>query len=284
MSQQSLVSGTRAIITGASSGIGKALAADLAKKFQARLVLNARNKETLRQTAQTVQSLGGQCEIVVGDVSSKDIATKLAARCIEKFGGIDLLVNNAGLSKGGPVMNLTPEDWEFVFGVNFFGALYTSYAVLPHMLAAGKGKIVNVASVAGKVALPGTVCYAASKFAMVAMSKGMAAEFVSKDIDVITVCPGWVRTEFFDNNNMLKSANPTKISQQKNLRGWIMRNLLSISSEQAASAIINACQQGGPQEIVLTIPGVILERFAALAPRLAFSLISHIDPRRGTVD
>jgi short-subunit dehydrogenase len=277
---QKLSNGTRAIITGASSGIGKILALDLAQKFQARLVLNARNEEALARTAQAVKSAGGQCEVIAGDVSSKGVANKLSAHCIEKFGGIDLLVNNAGLAKPGPMMALTPEDWEFVFGVNFFGALYASYAVLPHMLTAGQGKIVNIASVAGKVALPGNVCYAATKFAMVGMSKGMAAEFVSKNVDVITICPGLVRTEFFDNNNMVKSSNPTAVSQEHNFRGWLMKNILSISAEQASAAVIDACQRGGPQEIVLTIPGVIIDRLTAFAPALAFKLVSRVNPRR----
>lgn len=279
-----LQSGTRAIITGAGSGIGKALALELAQEFQARLILNARHEEPLNQTAALVQRAGGQSEIVVGDVSVKDTANKLAARCVEKFGGIDLLVNNAGLAKPGPVMSLTPEDWEFVFGVNFFGAMYAAYAVLPHMLAAEKGKILNVASVAGKVALPGNVCYAASKFAMVGMSRGLAAEFASKNIDVIAVCPGLVRTEFFENNNLTKSSNPTVVSQQRNFRGWLMKNVLSIDPEQVSTAAINACQRGGSQEIILTIPGVILERLTALTPSLALKLVSRIDPRRRAGD
>ncbi len=275
-----LSSGSRVIITGASSGIGRALAIKLAKDYSAKLVLNARNEKLLSETAKLVQQAGGQAQVIAGDISNKETASKLAVSCIEKFGGIDLLVNNAGLTKPGTVTALTLEDWEFVFSINFFGSLYAIYAVLPHMLQAGRGKIVNVASVAGKIALPGSVCYASTKFALTGLSEGMAAELASKNIDVITVCPGLVRTEFFDNNNMIKRTNPTIIAQQNNFSGWLMRNLISISSEQAADSIIKACKAGGSQEMVLTIPGIILDRLSGFAPRLAFALAARVNPQR----
>jgi short-subunit dehydrogenase len=265
-----------AIITGASTGIGRALAVQLGKQFGGRVVLNARQEGLLNQTAEMVREAGGTAIVVPGDVSDKDLHKKLAETCMSEFGTIDLLVNNAGLARPGAIDKLTPEDWEFVFKVNFFGALYSIYEVLPQFKKQGKGKIVNVASVAGKVSFPGSVCYAASKFAMTGMSEGMAAELSQQNIDVITVCPGWVRTEFFTNNKVMDGRNPTMLAERKDLKGWIMRNMLSISSQETAADIIKACQKGGAHEIVLTGPGVMVERVNALFPRLMHSLAAKI--------
>lgn len=268
------------IITGASTGIGKSLAVSLATKFGARLTLNARNQNRLQETAALVRDAGGEVEIVVGDISRPEVSQQLAEVCLSSFGTIDLLVNNAGLAKPGPVSSLTVDDWQYVFGINVFGALHATYAVLPQMLKQGSGKIVNVASVAGKVAFPGSVCYSASKFAMTGMSEGMAAELYAHGIDVITVCPGWVRSEFFENNRVPAESNPTIIARGNNWKAWIMQNWLSISSEQTAADIIKACNRGGPQEIILTAPGVVIERLAGVFPSLIFSLCRKIPADR----
>jgi NAD(P)-dependent dehydrogenase (short-subunit alcohol dehydrogenase family) len=265
-----------AIITGASTGIGRAVAVQLAKQFSGRVVLNARQEGLLNETAEMVRQAGGQAVTVPGDVSDKELHRKLVDTCLTEFGSVDLLVNNAGLARPGSVSKLTPEDWEFVFKVNFFGALYAIYEVLPHFSKQGQGKIVNVASVAGKVSFPGSVCYAASKFAMTGMSEGMAAELSQQNIDVITVCPGWVRTEFFSNNKVMDGRNPTLIAEGKDLRGWLMRNVLSVSSEETADEIIKACQKGGAHEVVLTGPGIFIERMHALFPGLVQNLSARV--------
>lgn len=265
------------IITGASTGIGRALAILLARKYQARLVLNARSEDDLRSAQQQVREAGGEAELVIGDVSSEDLCRKLVDTCIDRYGAVDLLVNNAGLAKAGPVTALNAADWRYVFEVNFFAALNLTYGVLPHFLEQGGGKIVNVASVAGKVAFPGSVCYAASKFAMTGMSEGMAAEFAGQ-LDVITVCPGWVRTEFFKKNNAFD--DPSAIAERKDVRGWLMRNVLSISSEQCAEDILKALEKGGSHEIVLTAPGKILERMAGVCPDLTSYLSTFIPTER----
>lgn len=265
------------IITGASTGIGRALAILLAKKYKARLVLNARSEEDLRETQKLVQEAGGEAELVIGDVANQEICRELIDRCVSKFGGIDVLVNNAGLAKSGPVTALNMDDWRYVFEVNFFSALNLTYGALPRFMEQGRGKIVNVASVAGKVAFPGSVCYAASKFAMTGMSEGLAAEFAGQ-LDVITVCPGWVRTEFFKKNNSYD--DPSAIAQKKDLRGWLMRNVLSISSEQCAEEIMRALERGGSHELVLTAPGKIVERMAAVCPDLTSYLSTFIPSER----
>ncbi|MBX9879444.1 MAG: SDR family NAD(P)-dependent oxidoreductase [Candidatus Obscuribacterales bacterium] len=272
--------GVRVIITGASSGIGKALATQLASQYKAKLVLNARSVKLLESTVKLVEAAGGQAVGVPGDIADENLSKELVSTCIDKFGGVDILVNNAGLAKPGRIDELTTEDWKYVFGVNFFGALYATYAVLPVFMAQGHGKIVNVSSVAGKVSFPGSVCYAASKFAMTGMSEGMGAELAKKNIDVITVCPGWVRTEFFEKNNVGQRKNPTTISEKNDIEGWLMRNLLSISSEECANEVMSALAAGGSRELILTMPGVVVERLASLFPHLRYALGKRIPSER----
>jgi short-subunit dehydrogenase len=272
--------GMAGIITGASSGIGRALAVSLAERYQARLVINARNAELLTQTASLVTRSGGKAIAIAGDISDRDLSARLVETCLTNYDEIDLLVNNAGLAKPGPVTKLTPDDWHFVFNINFFGALYATYAALPHFTQKGAGKIVNISSVAGKVSFPGSVCYAASKFALTGMSEGMAAELQSQGIDVITVCPGWVRTEFFTNVKMPDKRNPTVIAQRKDLVGWLMRNCLSMSSEEAAREIIKACEKGGAREIILTPPGVIMDRMQGIFPSVVAAAAKRYPPDR----
>jgi short-subunit dehydrogenase len=264
--------GTAGIVTGASSGIGKALALKLAAKYSARLVLSARGEGGLKETKQLVEEAGGQACLVVGDVADEKLQGQLVKSCLDNFKQIDLIVNNAGLAKPGKIVKLTPADWQYVFAVNFFAPLNITYLALPHLIANKAGKIVNISSVAGKIAFPGSVCYAASKFALTGMSEGMAAELAQNGIDVITVCPGWVRSEFFSKNNMSEGRNPTVIAQGNDLKGWLMRNVLSISSEQAADDILSALEKEGSSELVLTAPGILAERIAALFPSLMAAL------------
>jgi short-subunit dehydrogenase len=276
MSEQQLGRNFAGVITGASSGIGKALAVLLAQKYKAHLVLSGRNEPALSETADLVLQYGGQAELVIGDIGDNEVAALVVKQCLERFGAVDLLVNNAGLSKSGRVLSLTPDDWREVFAVNFFAPLRTIYEALPYMLKTGSGKIVNISSVAGKIAFPGSVCYAASKFALTGMSEGMAVELIRKNIDVITVCPGWVRSEFFAKNKLPDSHNPTKIAEQNNWQGWLMRNVLSISSESCAKSILHAIEKGGSQEIVLTAPGRILVGLNSILPGLTRKIAVRI--------
>ena len=112
---------------------------------------------------------------------------------------------------------------------------------------------------------------------MTGMSEGLAAEFAGR-LDVITVCPGWVRTEFFKKNNSFD--DPSAIAQRSDFKGWLMRNLLSISSEQCAEQIIKAMARGASHEIVLTAPGKIVERLAGVCPQLTSYLATLIPTER----
>jgi len=273
-----IASGATAIITGASTGIGRALAIELARKHKAKMILNARSADILEETARDARQAGGEVITVVGDVADMTIVDKLAKSALDNFGNLDILVNNAGFARPGRMDNINLDDWRAVFEVNVFAPVALTYALLPHFLKARKGKIVNIASVAGKVAFPGSVCYASSKFALTGFSEGMAAEYGGRGLDVITVCPGLVRTEFFKKNK--NAQDFTALAQEKNLTGWVVKNVISISSEDAAADILKAMERGGSHEIVLTGPGKIIERIAGLCPPAAFYLSRFVPADR----
>jgi len=273
-----IASGAKVIITGASTGIGKALAIKLAKDYQAKIVLNARSQGALKETQALVEEAGGKAVLVTGDVAKDGVPEAIVAAALDKLGGLDILVNNAGRGKPGAMLDLTPKDWEDIFAVNFFAPLKLTYLALPHFVENHHGTIVNISSVAGKIAFPGSVCYSASKFALTGLSEGTAAEFGNKGVNVITVCPGWVRTEFFVKNKMSKTNNPTAIAEKNDVSGLIMRHLLSISGEDAAKEIVAAIAKNTSAEIVLTLPGIAAERIAALFPGF-FANVSKMVPQ-----
>jgi 3-oxoacyl-[acyl-carrier protein] reductase len=273
-----IASGASAIITGASTGIGKALAIELAKKHKCKMILNARSADILEETANQVRKAGGEAITVCGDIGDMSVVDKLAKTGLDNFETVDILINNAGFARPGRMDNIDLNDWRAVFEVNVFAPVALTYALLPHFLKSRKGKIVNIASVAGKVAFPGSVCYASSKFALTGFSEGMAAEYSGRGLDIITVCPGLVRTEFFKKNK--NAQDITAMAEEKNLTGWMLKNVISISSEDAALDILKAMERGGSHEIVLTGPGKIIERIAGLCPPAAFYLSRFVPADR----
>ncbi len=275
-SKKSLPPGFSAVITGASTGVGRSLAILLATDYQAKLVINARTEDALNDTKRIVEERGGKAIAIVGDIASPGMPARLVETCVQEYGDIDLLVNNAGISIPGLLQNVTLDDWHRVMDVNFFAPLYAVYAALPYFLKKNEGTIVNVASVAGKVGLPGRVCYSTSKFACLGMSEGMAAELIHRGVDVVTVCPGWIRSHFFKKNNLSSTMDPTTIGERKDFRGWMMRNLLSYSPQQAAEAIRDAVMAGNSQEIVLTLPAIVTDRLMGICPPVAFAVARKV--------
>jgi 3-oxoacyl-[acyl-carrier protein] reductase len=267
--------GASVIITGASTGIGRALAVSLAQRYKAKLALNARSESTLQEAKTQIEKAGGQAIVVPGDIGNEGVQKELVERTLQEFGAVDVLVNNAGFGRPGPMLALTPKDWEEVFAVNFFAAVKLTYLVLPQYIKQQSGTIVNISSLAGKVAIPGSVCYSSSKFALTAFSEGMAGEFATRNINVVTVCPGLVRTEFFEKNKMAAASNPTLIAEKNNFTGLVMRHLLSISTEDAVRDIVSAMEKGQSQEIMLTYPAIVIERLAGVCPPIVSKLLER---------
>ncbi len=182
------------VITGASSGLGL-LTARIAAERGARLVIAARDEDDLLAAAEDLLIAGSPEVLAVPtDVSDEDQAEALIARAVEYFGQIDVLVNNAGVMVVGPIETMTPEDFERVMATNFWGAVYPTLAAIPHMKRERFGRICNVVSVGGKVAVPHLLPYTASKFALSGFSEGLRAELWKDGILVTAVYPGTIRT------------------------------------------------------------------------------------------
>lgn len=189
--------GLNAVVTGASSGIGHLLALQMAQKG-ARVALVARRAERLEQLAAEIAAAKGEALVVPCDVADRDAVAAAAAHIVERFGSVDILVNNAGYGHHRRFLDWDVADMERMMRVNYFGALYWTKALLPQMTARGKGWVVFVASVAGKLGVPEESAYAASKFAMVGLAEALSYEVEDAGVHVLTVCPGTIRTEFFD--------------------------------------------------------------------------------------
>jgi 2-dehydro-3-deoxy-L-rhamnonate dehydrogenase (NAD+) len=190
--------GRRAIVTGASRGMGRAIAKRLLDSG-ATVTLWALDDDALHMTRRSLSALGSVHAQAV-DVSDQAAVSGATDAAVKTMGGVDILVNSAGISGPHvPVSDYPVEAWSQVLAVNLNGAFYCCRAVLPHMKAAGYGRIVNVASVAGKEGSPLLGAYSASKAGMIAMTKSMGKELALTGVLVNAIAPGPTRTDMFEN-------------------------------------------------------------------------------------
>jgi len=189
--------GTTALVTGASSGIGAALAKSLAKKGVT-VGLVARRKDRLEEVLEECKATAPQSRIWPADLGDLDMAERVAIEAWDTFGGLDVLVNNAGIPKRRHVTELTYDEVEEVMRVNFLSPTRMTLALLPKMLDRGKGSIVNVSSVAGRLGNPRETAYCASKFALCGWSEAMNVDLWDTPIEIRLVNPGAIDTEIWD--------------------------------------------------------------------------------------
>ena len=183
--------GRKIIITGGAAGIGLSTARALVREGAAVALLDL-DGAAAQASARALASDGGQAFGVACDVTDAASVERAAAAAREALGTIDGLFNNAGIADFGSVHSSTPESWQRVWAVNVTGTMLMSRAVLPEMIAAARGAIVNVGSVAGLVGIPGMAAYCAAKGAIVNLTRQMAAEYAKHGIRVNCVCPGTV--------------------------------------------------------------------------------------------
>ena len=180
------------VITGASSGIGEAMAKEYSK-LGARVVLGARNGARLSQVAQAICSEGGEAVYVVADVSKEEDCQRLIESAVEAFGGIDILICNAGISMRASFDEVDVRVLHCVMDVNFWGTVYCAKYALPY-LQTSKGSLVGISSIAGLHGLPGRTGYSASKFAMTGLLETIRIENLKKGLHVMVACPGFTAT------------------------------------------------------------------------------------------
>lgn len=193
--------GKVAIITGASKGIGKATASAFAAA-SAKVVLAARTRETLEQVAREL-SVGGVSDpdsilAVPTDVTDAEAVQRLIERTLDVYQRVDILVNNAGIGHFGPVVDFAPDDWDTVLNSNLKAVYLCTKYTLPSMLAQGGGQIINVLSIAAKVAFEASAAYCAAKAGALALTKVLASEVRQQNVRVTAVLPGSVHTPFWD--------------------------------------------------------------------------------------
>ena len=264
------------LITGGSRGLGLVLARQLAKE-NAKLVLCARDAQELRDAKanllQSVPSAKPQNIVTFPfDVTDKDSACGAVRFAEETFGPVDVLINNAGTIGVGPLETMTDDDFDESLQTHFWGPYFMVGAVLPSMQARRFGRIVNVSSIGGKIAVPHMVPYSTGKFALVGFSEGLRAEVAKDNVFVTTVCPGLLRTG--------SPKNATFKGQNEKEYAWftVSDSLpgVSQSAEACATAIINALRHGEP-EIVTTLPAQIGAAFHGVFPGATSEIMALVN-------
>ena len=183
-----------AFVTGASRGIGRAIALALAKAG-ARIVVASNEPENNEKVAAEIREAGGEAFTVFLDLNSADSIKEAFATAQQHFGRIDILVNNAGVTKDGLALRMKKDDWDLVLNINLRGAFLATQQALPGMLKERWGRIVNIASVVGQSGNPGQVNYVASKAGIIGLTKALAQEVGSRNITVNAVAPGFIETD-----------------------------------------------------------------------------------------
>ncbi len=205
MSSSNLISGQTALVTGASRGIGKAIALSLAEAGAEVIVNHSSSPEKAEEVVSHIKRLGGKAYALQANISEESSVNELINQVLKESGKIDVLVNNAGITKDGLLMRMKSEDWQSVINVNLTGVFLCTKAVARPMLKQKKGRIINITSVVGLMGNAGQANYASSKSGVIGLTKSAAREFASRGITVNAVAPGFIETD------MTKDLDPEPI-------------------------------------------------------------------------
>lgn len=256
------------LITGGSRGLGLVLAREFAREG-GRLVICARDEAELRRAQVDLESRGAEVMIHPCDVTNRTDVLEMIATIESRLGGVDVLVNNAGVIQMGPIEVMTHADFEKALNAHFWAPLNTMMAVLPRMRQKKSGRIVNISSIGGKVSVPHLVPYCASKFALTGLSKGMRTELLKHGIAVTTICPGLMRTG--------SPRNAGFKGKHREEYAWFSISdalpLLSVSAENAAHQIVNSCRCGRA-ELVISVPAKLAVLIDTLLPEVTSNLFA----------
>jgi len=233
----------RILITGAAKGLGRGMALAFAKKGHA-LVLVDIDSNALEQTAVEIREGGAKCHHYVVDVSNRGQVNELADKVTSEVGGIDMLINNAGVVVVGEFLDVPLEEWERIMAINFWGTVYMIMAFLPGMVKRGSGHVVNVSSMGGLAGSPAETHYGASKFAIFGMSEALYNEVVNKGIKVTLVCPSPIET------NILASARYYGFNKGYEQEVW---SFWSTPFDKGIAEIVRGIEKGK----FLVIPGML---------------------------
>lgn len=263
--------GRSVLITGGSRGLGLVMAREFLREG-ARVAICARDEDELQVARNDLQQYGENVFAMPCDLTDPAQVSELVEAVRYRFGKIDVLVNNAGIITVAPVEDMTLADYEEAMLSNYWSAVHTTLALLPEMQVRKDGRIVNISSIGGKIAVPHLLPYSASKFALVGFSEGLRAEVKKDGVVVTTVVPGLMRTGSPRNANF-------KGRHRKEYAWFTISDaslLTSISAESAARQIINACKRGDG-EVVLSIQAKLAVAFHSLFPEVTTDLMSFVN-------
>ncbi len=229
--------GKVAIVTGASRGIGRAIALELAKQGATVAVNYASSSNAAAEVVENITSSGGSAIALQGDVSKSDQVDALINAVMEKFNRIDVLVNNAGITRDTLLLRMKPEDWQAVIDLNLTGVFLCTRAVSKVMLKQRSGRIINITSVSALMGNPGQANYSAAKAGVIGFTKSIAKEFASRSITVNAVAPGFITTDMTSALNnpeeILKFIPLARFGQPEEIAGMVR----FLASDPAAAYI-----------------------------------------------
>ncbi len=258
-------------VTGGSRGLGLLLACEFARRG-AKVAITARDPEDLSRAAERLRTITGQFLTIECDITMREEAESAIHKITQRFGEVEVLVNNAGTISVGPVETMTIDDYRNSLNTHFWGPYFATMAVLPRMQQRRTGRIVNISSLGGKISVPHLVPYSVGKFALTAFSEGLRAELLKDNVYVTTVCPGLMRTGS-PRNASFKSNNEAEYA-------WFSISdalpLLSMSAKRAAKQIVNACERGDA-EIVLSTPAKLATKLHGIFPGTTVDVLGLIN-------
>jgi short-subunit dehydrogenase len=258
--------GQVALVTGGSRGLGFLIARELVREG-CRVVICARDATELERARRDLSADGAQILAIPCDVTEPSQVERLVWETAGRFGPIDLLVNNAGIIQVGPVESLALADFQQTMSVNFWGTVHTTLAVLPQMRSRRSGRIVNITSIGGKVAVPRLLPYDAAKFAAVGFSEGLRAEVAKDGVSVTTIVPGLMRTGSFRFAHFKSEGDSRWFSVAARAPG------LTIGARRAARMIVEAAKRRDA-EPVLGVPAKLLRLVKELFPSMTSSALA----------
>ena len=268
------LAGRTVLITGGSRGLGLVLARRAVREG-ARVAICARDEQELARARQDLLGYGGSEKTVLAlarDLTDAAEVSTLVAEVEAQLGSIDVLINNAGIIIGAPLENLDERDFADSMNTHFWAPFHTMQAVLPGMRTRGEGRIINISSLGGKVAIPHLAAYSASKFALVGLSEAFRAELGQYGIYVTTVCPGLLRTGSAQNADV-------KGQHEKEYAWFSIADAMpgfTMSAEQAARRIWNAARRGDA-ELILSLPAKLLAGFHGLMPGTTSDVLAWVN-------
>ena len=223
-----------AIVTGASQGIGKTIAIEMAKSG-AKVFCLARNKEALDETIKIITENGNKAFAFSCNISNNDEFNSIVLNIVKEHGSLDILVNNAGITKDNLLIRMSDDQWDDVLNINLKGSFTCTRSVIKHMMKNRFGRIINITSIVGLTGNAGQANYAASKAGLIGLTKSIAKEVASRGITANCVAPGWIETSMTDElsfevkNNFLSQIPIGKIGQSKD----IANTVIFLASEEA---------------------------------------------------